>query len=95
MDKAAEIFSKMKRRVVNIKFKDLCLVCDHYFGQARQKGSSHPVYKTTTQLSSKLKLKVIINTEFFQRLGSVKIDFNLSHRAGSRLFIFAQDTEHF
>ncbi len=25
---------------------DLCRVCEHYFGKARQRGSSHRVYKT-------------------------------------------------
>ena len=25
---------------------DLCKVCDHYFGTARQSGGSHRVYKT-------------------------------------------------
>ena len=29
-----------------VSFNDLCKVCDHYFGEARQTGSSHRVYKT-------------------------------------------------
>jgi hypothetical protein len=32
-----------------IRFEDLCKVCDHYFGNPRQKGSSHRVYKTPWQ----------------------------------------------
>ena len=28
-----------------VRFADLCRICDHYFGPARQKGSSHRVYK--------------------------------------------------
>jgi hypothetical protein len=28
-----------------IHFSDLAKVCDHYFGQPRQKGTSHHVYK--------------------------------------------------
>jgi hypothetical protein len=28
---------------------NLCKVCDHYFGDPRQKGSSHRVYKTPWQ----------------------------------------------
>ena len=36
----------MKRNPKDVRFKDLCMVCDHYFGEARQGGSSHKVYKT-------------------------------------------------
>jgi hypothetical protein len=32
-----------------IKFDDLCKVCDHYFGEPRQAGSSHRIYKTPWQ----------------------------------------------
>ena len=32
-----------------IRFSDLCKVCDHYFGEARYKGSSHRIYKTPWQ----------------------------------------------
>jgi hypothetical protein len=28
-----------------LRFRDLCRVCDHYFGIPRQKGSSHRVYR--------------------------------------------------
>ena len=31
---------------MGIRFADLCRVCDNYFGRARQKGSSHWIYKT-------------------------------------------------
>ena len=30
----------------NVKFLELCIVCDFYFGEPRQLGSSHRVYKT-------------------------------------------------
>lgn len=29
-----------------IRFADLAKVCDHYFGQPRQHGTSHRIYKT-------------------------------------------------
>jgi len=32
-----------------IRFADVCRVCDHYFGQPRQAGTSHRVYKTPWQ----------------------------------------------
>ncbi|HMK60544.1 MAG TPA: hypothetical protein VK452_05285 [Dissulfurispiraceae bacterium] len=46
MPNVAEMLSKMKSNPGDIRFYDLCLVCDHYFGTARQKGSSHRIYKT-------------------------------------------------
>ncbi len=36
----------MRKSPKNIRFRDLCKVCDYYFGEPRQKGSSHRVYKT-------------------------------------------------
>jgi len=30
----------------NVRFADLCRVCDFYFGRARQQGTSHRVYRT-------------------------------------------------
>ena len=36
----------MRRNAQGIRFADACRVCDHYFGEPRQKGSSHRVYKT-------------------------------------------------
>lgn len=36
----------MTRNPKGVRFKDLCKVCDHYFGQARSHGTSHRIYKT-------------------------------------------------
>jgi hypothetical protein len=41
-----EIVARMRRNPKGIRFRDLCRVCDFYFGEARQAGSSHRVYKT-------------------------------------------------
>lgn len=30
----------------NVRFSDLSKVCEHYFGKARQLGTSHRIYKT-------------------------------------------------
>ena len=43
------ILSQMRQTPKNIRFNDLCKVCDSYFGKARQSGSSHRVYKTPWQ----------------------------------------------
>jgi hypothetical protein len=44
-----EILALMKRNPKGVRFKDLCKVCDQYFGEARQMGSSHCVYRTPWQ----------------------------------------------
>ena len=49
MPKITDIVDDMKRNPKGIRFQDLCKVCDHYFGEARQTGSSHRVYKTPWQ----------------------------------------------
>ncbi len=36
----------MRRNAKGIRFRDLCRVCEFYFGKARQTSSSHRVYKT-------------------------------------------------
>jgi len=44
-----EILALMRRNPKGVRFKDLCKVCDQYFGEARQMGSSHRVYRTPWQ----------------------------------------------
>ena len=41
-----EIVARLRRNPKGIRYADLCKVCDHYFGEARQKRSSHRVYRT-------------------------------------------------
>ena len=40
------IVDQMQRSPRGIRFADLCRVCDHFFGQSSQSGSSHRIYKT-------------------------------------------------
>jgi hypothetical protein len=47
--KITNLVDEMKRNPKGIRFQDLCKVCDHYFGETRQTGSSHRVYKTPWQ----------------------------------------------
>lgn len=49
MPKVEDVLVQMRQNPKGIRFADLCKVCDHYFGQARQAGSSHRVYKTPWQ----------------------------------------------
>lgn len=44
-----DLVAKMRQNPKGIRFADLCKVCDFYFGEARQKGSSHRIYKTPWQ----------------------------------------------
>ena len=49
MAKIEDILDEMRTNQGNIRFPDVCKVCNHFFGEARQKGSSHRVYKTPWQ----------------------------------------------
>ena len=49
MGKIDDILAAMRQNPKSIRFVDLCRICDHYFGQSRQKGTSHRVYKTPWQ----------------------------------------------
>jgi hypothetical protein len=44
-----EILAQMKRNAKDVRFSDLCKVCDHHFGKHRQGGTSHRIYKTPWQ----------------------------------------------
>jgi hypothetical protein len=46
VDKISELVKRMRANPNGIRFSDLCTVCDHYFGSARQIGTSHRIYKT-------------------------------------------------
>lgn len=43
-----KIIKQMERNPRNVRFSDLCKVCDYYFGEARTRGS-HCIYKTPWQ----------------------------------------------
>ena len=49
MPKIDDILLKMKRNPKDIRYTDLCKLCDHYFGKPRQTSSSHRIYKTPWQ----------------------------------------------
>lgn len=44
-----DILKIMRGNPKGVRFNDLCKVCDSYFGEPRQSGSSHRVYKTPWQ----------------------------------------------
>ncbi len=49
MGRIDDILEEMERNPADIRFTDLCRVCDHYFGKPRQEATSHRVYKTPWQ----------------------------------------------
>lgn len=49
MKKILEKVNAAKISPANVKYSDLCKICDHYFGAPRQQGTSHRVYKTPWQ----------------------------------------------
>jgi hypothetical protein len=44
-----DILRRMQSSPKGVRFAELCKVCDHYFGPARQKGTSHRVYRMPWQ----------------------------------------------
>lgn len=46
MARIGDILYEMRNNPAAVRYKDLCAVCSHYFGQPRQTGGSHRVYKT-------------------------------------------------
>jgi hypothetical protein len=49
MSKVDDLVARMRQNPRGVRFADLCKVCDFYFGEARQKGSSHRIYRTPWQ----------------------------------------------
>lgn len=49
MASVEKIEAQMRESAANVAFNDLYKVCVHHFGDARQKGSSHAVFRTPWQ----------------------------------------------
>lgn len=48
MKSIERIVEQMRNNPKDVKFNDLCKVCEHYFGEPRTSGS-HNIYKTPWQ----------------------------------------------
>lgn len=44
--KIAKLLEAMRNNPAGVRFSDLAKVCDHFFGEPRQVGTSHRVYRT-------------------------------------------------
>ena len=49
MTKIDDLLIKLQRNPKDVRFSELCKICDHFFGEPRQKKSSHRIYKTPWQ----------------------------------------------
>lgn len=49
MTQIRKLVAQIKNNPTNVRFNDLAKICDYYFGEPRQKGTSHHVYKTPWQ----------------------------------------------
>jgi hypothetical protein len=41
-----KLLKQIRGNPKGVQFSDLCKICKHYFGEPRQSGSSHRIYKT-------------------------------------------------
>jgi hypothetical protein len=57
MGRIEDILAGMKRNPQDVRFSDLCRVCNHFFGKPRQGGSSHRVYKTPWQADPRVNIQ--------------------------------------
>ena len=46
MARALAILDSLRTNPTGVRFADLAKVCDEYFGEPRQKGTSHRIYRT-------------------------------------------------
>ncbi len=49
MTKIDDILAQMKRNPKDVRFIDLCKVCENFFGKPRKSAGSHRIYKTPWQ----------------------------------------------
>lgn len=45
MDSIEKALIELKKSPSNVRYNDLCKICDDHFGEPRQQSSSHRVYK--------------------------------------------------
>jgi hypothetical protein len=49
MTKIDDLIAFMQQNSKDVRFSELCRICNHFFGEPRQKKSSHRIYKTPWQ----------------------------------------------
>ena len=69
MGEIEKVLKSIRKSQKNVRFSDLCHLCDHFFGKARQKGSSHRVYKTPWQGDPRVNIQ---NADGYAKVYQVK-----------------------
>ena len=49
MVKIDDLLEKIKQNPKDVRFRDLCKVCEYFFGEFRNKAGSHRIYRTPWQ----------------------------------------------
>ena len=62
MSKIEKILKEMVKARQNVRFTDLAKVCLHYFGEPRNKGTSHHVYKAPWQGDPRVNIQKGVRT---------------------------------
>jgi len=57
MAKIDDILTQMKRNPKDVRFTDLCKVCENFFGKSRTGAGSHRIYKTPWQGDSRINIQ--------------------------------------
>ena len=57
MPKIDAILAQMKRNPKDVRFTDLCKVCENFFGKPRKSASSHRIYKTPWQADPRINIQ--------------------------------------
>ena len=57
MTRIEDLIDAMARNPKSVRFSDVCKVCDFYFGEPRQKGGSHRVYKMPWRGDSRINIQ--------------------------------------
>jgi hypothetical protein len=57
MSNIPKILDKMRTAPQNVRYSELAKVCENYFGEPRQQGTSHAVYKTPWQGNPRINIQ--------------------------------------
>jgi len=49
MEQIRDLLKQIQKNPANVRFSELCKICEHYFGEPRQSGGSHRIFKTPWQ----------------------------------------------
>ena len=72
-----KILKSMRKSQKNVRFSDICKICDHFFGNPRQSGSSHRIYKTPWQGDPRVNIQ---NSNGYAKVYQVKQVLNAIER---------------